>query len=92
MRLIKFLLIGFHMNDRVTKISILVLMLGMALIPFFKRRDIKLLADDRVSPRVKWSPEPSSLSTLKQEARARYKRQRSGSVPAVLKRTKGPWS
>ena len=64
---------------------------GMALIPFFKRRDIKLLADDRVSPSAKWSPEPTPFSTLKQEARVRYKRQRNGSVPTVQKRTKGPW-
>jgi hypothetical protein len=64
---------------------------GMVLIPFFKRRDVKLFADGRVSPSAKWSPEPVSFSTLKQEARARYKRQRGGSVPAVQKRTKGPW-
>jgi len=63
---------------------------GMALIPLFKRCEVKLLADDRTeAPR--WSAEPVPFSTLKQEAKARYQRQTGGSVPSVKKAIKGPW-
>lgn len=64
---------------------------GMVLIPFFKRRDIPLLADHRADGKAGWSAEPVPFSTLKDEARARYTRRRGGSVPSVRKRYKGPW-
>ena len=64
---------------------------GMALIPFFKRRDVPLLADDTATGKGGWSAEPVPFSTLKQEARERYTRRQSGSVPSVRKRQQGPW-
>lgn len=64
---------------------------GMALIPFFKRRDVPLLADDAATGKAGWSAEPVPFSTLKQEARERYTRRRGGSVPSVRKRQNGPW-
>jgi hypothetical protein len=64
---------------------------GMALIPFFKRRDVPLLSDDAATGKAGWSAEPVPFSTLKQEARERYTRRRGGSVPSVRKRQKGPW-
>lgn len=45
---------------------------GMALIPFFKNRDVLLF--DRAIPPQKWSGEPISFTTIKHEAKQRYHR------------------
>ena len=73
---------------------------GMALVPFFKHRDVPLFDRDRTSDTPNWSAQPISFAELKTEAAGRYPRAsrrmgrrhgRGGSVPSVRRRIKGPW-
>jgi membrane associated rhomboid family serine protease len=74
---------------------------GMAMIPFFKYRDVPLFDKDRPEDTPEWSAQPISFSELKIEAAGRYplasrrmgrNRGRGGSVPSVRRRKKGPWN
>ena len=79
---------------------------GMALIPFFKHRNVALF--DRTLPPQRWSGEPISFATIKSEAKQRYRRDplgsriitppsskatKSGSVPGCKRPSekKSPW-
>jgi membrane associated rhomboid family serine protease len=79
---------------------------GMALIPFFKHRNVALF--DRTLPPQRWSGEPISFATIKSEAKQRYRRDplgsriitppsskvtKSGSVPGFKRPSdkKSPW-
>ena len=79
---------------------------GMALIPFFKHRNVALF--DRSLPPQRWSGEPISFATIKSEAKQRYRRDplgsriitspsskatKSGSVPGFKRPSdkKSPW-
>ncbi|MDB2390239.1 rhomboid family intramembrane serine protease [Alphaproteobacteria bacterium] len=79
---------------------------GMALIPFFKNRNVALF--DRDLPPQKWSGEPISFATIKSEAKQRYRhdplgsriltppasqKTNSGSVPRYKRPSdkKSPW-
>ena len=70
---------------------------GMALVPFFKQRDIPLFDGDKpqADAEQRWSSTPISLQQLRSEARQRYTKleagPRSGSVPAFRRRPPGPW-
>ena len=67
---------------------------GVALIPFFKKPHVSLF--DRGQPPKTWSGQPISFSEVKQEARKRFRRStqqsaRSSVPPSNRKPSKGPW-
>ena len=73
---------------------------GMALIPFFKHRDVGLFDRDKPALKAEWSAQPISLAELKTEAAGRYPRAsrrmgrsrgRGGSVPSVRRHKTGRW-
>ena len=67
---------------------------GVALIPFFKKPHVSLF--DRGQPPKTWSGQPISFSEVKLEARKRFRRStqqavRSSVPPSNQKPSKGPW-